>query len=242
MNQLYKKNGMMFAAAWIIIYVVGMSFADNLSLLFGKEKIITAVLGVVLTEIMLGWLRKNELFQEYGLCKSQIGPKKMLFYFPLLIMASVNLWHGIAMNYSVLETIFYIISMLSVGFLEEIIFRGLLFKELCKDNVKTAMIVSSVTFGIGHIVNLVNGSGADLFSNLLQVGYAIAAGFLFTIIFYKTKSLVVCIVTHGMLNALSVFSNEAVITPAWEIVSAAALAGISILYSIYIMRLRSNDA
>ena len=107
---------------------------------------------------------------------------------------------------------------------------------MCKDNVKSAIIVSSVTFGIGHIVNLVNGSGADLFSNLLQVGYAIAAGFLFTIIFYKTKSLIACIVTHGVLNALSIFANEAASTPGWKITTAIALAGISVLYAIYIMK------
>lgn len=33
--------------------------------------------------------------------------------------------------------------------------------------------MSSVTFGMGHIVNLFNGSGAKLVSNLCQVKYAI---------------------------------------------------------------------
>lgn len=140
------------------------------------------------------------------------------------------------MNLSVLETVLYIISMLMVGFLEEIIFRGFLFVEMCKDNVKTAMIVSSVTFGIGHIVNLVNGSGADLLSNILQVIYAIAAGFLFTILFYRTKSLWACIITHSVLNALSVFANESAMTPTKEIVSAGVLTIISAAYAIYILK------
>ena len=144
------------------------------------------------------------------------------------------------MNLSIAETVFYIISMLAVGFLEEIIFRGLLFQAMCKDGVKTAVIVSSITFGMGHIVNLFNGSGADLLSNVLQVGYAIAVGFLFTIIFYKTKSLLACIGTHSVLNALSVFGNETAMTAEKEIISAAALAGISILYTIYILKLDGN--
>ena len=103
-----------------------------------------------------------------------------------------------------------------------------------------AVIVSSITFGMGHIVNLINGSGADLLSNVLQVGYAIAAGFLFTVIFYKTKSLLACIGTHSVLNALSVFGNETAMTAGKEIISAAALAGISILYTIYILKLDGN--
>ena len=64
--------------------------------------------------------------------------------------------------------------MINVGFLEEIIFRGFLFKMMKKDNVKSAIIVSSITFGIGYIVNLLN--GADFIPSLLQVFYAIAIG------------------------------------------------------------------
>ena len=236
MNRLYRKNELTFAIIWIVVYVVGLSLADQLSASLGVEKLITVIVCMIMTGILINWMKRNDLFKEYGLCKSQIEAKRLLYYIPLGFMASINLWFGISLNLSLLETIFYIISMLLVGFLEEIIFRGLLFKAMCKDNVKSAIIVSSVTFGIGHIVNLINGSGADLFSNLLQVGYAIAAGFLFTIIFYKTKSLIACIVTHGVLNALSIFANEAASTTGWKITTAIALAGISVLYAIYIMK------
>ncbi len=240
MNRLYKKNELLFAIAWIVIYVLGLSAADNLSKTLGVEKIITVVVSICLSCILFVWMRNSGLYYKYGLCRAQISASKMLYYTPLILMISINLWYGVSMNLSVTETVFYIISMLAVGFLEEIIFRGLLFQAMCKDNVKTAVIVSSITFGIGHIVNLVNGSGMNMLSNLLQVGYAIAAGFLFTIIFYKTKSLLACIGTHSVLNALSVFGNESAMTAKKEIISAAALAGISILYTIYILKLDGN--
>lgn len=54
------------------------------------------------------------------------------------------------------------------------------------ENVKRAIIVSAVTFGIGHIVNLLN--GAELIPTLMQICYAISRGYLFVIIFYKSKS------------------------------------------------------
>ena len=72
-------------------------------------------------------------------------------------MLSANLRYGFALNYSELQTILYILSMLCIGFLEEVIFRGLLFESMRKDSEKAAVIVSSVTFGIGHILNLFNG-------------------------------------------------------------------------------------
>ena len=240
MNRLYKKNELLFAIIWIVIYVFGLSVADNLSKTLGMEKIMTVVVSILLSVILFVWIQNNDLFCKYGLCRSQIPASKMLYYIPLILMISVNLWYGVSMNLSIAETVFYIISMLAVGFLEEMIFRGLLFQTMCKDCVKTAVIVSSITFGMGHIVNLINGSGADLLSNVLQVGYAIAAGFLFTVIFYKTKSLLACIGTHSVLNALSVFGNETAMTAGKEIISAAALAGISILYTIYILKLDGN--
>ena len=240
MNRLYKKNELLFAIIWIVIYVFGLSVADNLSKTLGMEKIMTVVVSILLSVILFVWMQNNDLFCKYGLCRSQIPASKMLYYIPLILMISVNLWYGVSMYLSIAETVFYIISMLAVGFLEEMIFRGLLFQAMCKDCVKTAVIVSSITFGMGHIVNLINGSGADLLSNVLQVGYAIAAGFLFTVIFYKTKSLLACIGTHSVLNALSVFGNETAMTAGKEIISAAVLAGISILYTIYILKLDGN--
>ena len=240
MKRLYRKNELLFAIVWIVIYVLGLSVADNLSKMLGMEKIISVVVSILIFVILFVWIKNNDLFCKYGLCGSRIPASKMLYYVPLILMISVNLWYGVSMNLSIAETVFYIISMLAVGFLEEIIFRGLLFQAMCKENVKKAVIVSSITFGIGHIVNLINGSGADLLSNILQVGYAIAAGFLFTIIFLKTKSLLACIGTHSVLNALSVFGNEAAMTAEKEIISAAALAGISILYTIYILKLDGN--
>lgn len=57
------------------------------------------------------------------------------------------------------------------------IFRGLLFQAMAGDNVKSAVIVSSMTFGIGHLLNLFNGSGMNLVSNLCQVCFAAAVDF-----------------------------------------------------------------
>ena len=126
-------------------------------------------------------------------------------YIPLIIISTVNLWNGISINNSKGEIICHILTMINVGFIEEIIFRGFLFKMMSKSNVKSAIIVSSITFGIGHIVNLLN--GADLIPTLMQICYAISLGYLFVIIFYKSKSLIPCIITHSLINSLSIFNT-----------------------------------
>ena len=233
-KKLYEKSEIWFAVAWIIAYVVLASAGDNLSTDIGVLKIVTLPILIVLSVIMYSFVRKNGLTEKYGLCKPQISAAKMLFYIPLIVLLTANLWYGIVLNTSPIETLLYVLSMFCVGFLEEMIFRGFLFNAMAKDGVKSAIIVSSVTFGIGHIVNLINGSGAELLPNLLQVIYAVAIGFTFVMIYYSTKSLIACIVTHSLFNAASVFANESAITPQRRFVSCALIAIISGAYALYI--------
>ena len=234
MKKRYEKSEIWFAVVWIIAYVVLASAGDNLSSDLGIEKIVTLPILIVLSAILYFFVRKNGLTEKYGLCMPQIPAAKMLYYIPLLVLLTANLWYGIAMNLSPLETVLYVLAMFCVGFLEELIVRGLLFQAMAKDGVKSAIIVSSVTFGIGHIVNLINGSGADLLSNLLQVMYAVAIGFAFVMIYVKSKSLLPCILTHSIFNSLSAFANEAAMTPQREILSGILLAVIAGSYALYL--------
>ena len=236
MNSLYKKNETWFAVLFIIIYVVGMSIADNLSKSVGIGKSTTTLFCIVLSCIIVLFIRKNKLFTYYGLCKSDLPAKKVLYYFPLFIIGTVNLWFGVKMNFTPIETLFYVLSMLFVGFLEEIIFRGFLFKSMCKNNVKTAIVVSSLTFGIGHIVNLVNGSGAELMDNFCQVCYAVAIGFLFVTLFYRGKSLWPCIIMHSVFNLLSAFSNKEM-AELYRIPIAITLIVISLGYGLFLIKI-----
>ena len=123
--------------------------------------------------------------------------------------------------------------MILVGFLEEIIFRGFLFKAMAENNLKSAIIVSSITFGIGHFVNLINGSGAELLPNICQVVSAIAIGYLFVALFYKTKSLWAPIITHAVINSLSAFAVD--ITNTQQIIVSAVISLIAVLYGTFIL-------
>ena len=236
MNRLHKKNPILFAVLWIVIYVVGLSMADNASSTLGIEKSVTLPLALVLSLVLYSWIARQNLKEYYGLCPSAVPSGRLLWYFPLGMLASVNLWFGVTMNLSVTETVLYVASMFCVGVREEVIFRGLLFKAMVPLGLKTAVAVSSLTFGMGHLVNLINGSGADLFASLMQVVYAFAAGFLFTILFLRTGSLWACILTHGVFNALSAFANEAARTTGRDIFSAVALTVIALGYAVYIIR------
>ena len=233
MYPFYKKNELNFSLILIMAYVVSLSLADSLSASLGILKIITAPICILFTVFLLYFIKKLNLWEYYGLCSFQGKLSDYLYFIPLIFILSVNLWNGIAWNTSILETVLFTISMLGVGFIEEIIFRGFLFKALCKDNIKLAIFISSITFGMGHIINLLNGK--TLISTLLQICYATAIGFLITILCYKDKSLWPCIFTHGIVNSLSILSvNHSSFIR--SVITTALLSIIALAYALWIIK------
>ena len=208
MTKLYQKREIAFAILWIVAYVVLTSLADQLSEAVGVMKSVTAALHVVMSLVLFFWIRNNHLSRKYGFCRSEVPAKRFLYYVPLILIASTAFWGGIKLQCGIPEAVLYIVSMCCVGFLEEVIFRGLLFRAMEKDNLKSAILVSSLTFGIGHIVNLFNGSGRDLASTLIQIVFAVLVGFVLVWIFYHGKSLIPCILFHSANNAFKVFAAE----------------------------------
>ena len=227
MRKLYEKNELTFAIVWIVIYCVLQSLANPLNEKIGVEYSASAIFSILQSVILLVFIRKNNLLKRYGLCKSPISASRFLFYIPLIILATRNFWNGAAFNLNLAGTVCYIACMLWVGFLEEVIFRGLLFKAIAKDNVKTAIIISSVTFGLGHLLNV---------ENLFQVTGAIAIGFLFVILYYRGGSLFPCIITHSAINITSVFANVVGLTIEKRIIFQLVLFAITIAYSFILTK------
>ena len=128
MQQLYKKSELWFSVGWIIVYVVGTSLTDSL----GFSKIPTFVFHALLCFAAITWMRSVGVLKKYGICKPEIPASKFLYYIPLLVPITCNFWFGASLNMPLAETVFYVLSMLCVGFLEELIFRGFLFKAMAK--------------------------------------------------------------------------------------------------------------
>jgi membrane protease YdiL (CAAX protease family) len=57
---------------------------------------------------------------------------------------------------------------------------------------------------------------------------------MFVMMYYKSKSLLVCIVAHGLFNALSVFANEAAMMPGDRILSCVLLTALTGTYAVYL--------
>ena len=232
-KKLYEKNELYFALLWIGIYVLIMNIAlqvcdgfDNLAEKTAGQVFVPVVCILVLAAASTLWIVKNGLTEKYGFCRFKGKASQFLWFVPLILISCVNLLNGLTVSAPIVVMLLMMVNMSVAGYVEEIIFRGFLFRAMEKDNLKAAIIVSAVTFGAGHIVNLAN--TADTFGVFMQVFYAIAIGFMFTVIAYKGGSLWPCILSHMFVNGSSIFA-----VPSSSSVELATSIGIIVVSGAY---------
>ena len=225
MSKMFNKYETPFCILLIVFYIVVNSLCLQF---FGINDFRSVIVNTLFSYGLLMIISKLDKEEYYGLVGVK-DIKKYLYFIPLGLILTVNLWNGFNITGTWKEMVFYVLNMLNIGFIEEIIFRGFLFKMMEKDNLRNAIIVSSITFGVGHIINLF--MGAELISTLLQIAYATSIGYLFVTIFHKSKSLIPCIITHSLMNALSVFNIE---NTKMMYISGIFLIVVSLIYAFYI--------
>ncbi len=229
MKKLYDKDELLFAILWIVIYcVVSVPIRGS----FGDESIFMLLGLAIIGAGTFLFVKKYHLEETYGLVKWKGKAGAYWYFIPMAVLATGNLWGGVQMAYSGMAQLSAVVSMLLVGCIEEMIFRGFLFRALLKKNsTPVAVTISAVTFGIGHIVNLLAGQG-DM-ETLIQVIFAIAWGFIFTFVFYKSGSLWVCIAVHGLVNAFAKFGAHENNSGYIYIIATILIA---IVYCVYLSR------
>lgn len=238
MKKLYEKSEMTLSLILIAVYVFGESAAQSINKMIGIEYSASALFVIALTALLAAFIVKNGLQEKYGLCKANVPARKFLWFIPLAIIVSRNLWLGTEEGMIGWDLAGYLCTMLCVGFVEEVLFRGMLFRAIEKDSHTQAVVISSVTFGLGHVINMLNGVQNDWLVNVCQIISAIALGFLFVVIFDRGGSLWPCIIAHSVNNMLSVFANETRISasPQLRLLMLGLFLVIVFLYLLWLNR------
>ena len=231
MMNFYRNKPILFAVLWIVFYVVTAGTLRS----GGDDSPYMTIGLIVIAGVLLLFIHKNGLAQELGLTSWPNNAKQMLYFVPVWLITTGNLWTGIDPHYQGLNLVCAIVSMALVGVVEELVFRGLLFRGMLKEGSATsAIVVSALTFGIGHIVNLLNGQ--DTLETLVQIVFAVAIGLMFTLVYYKGGSLLPVIVAHSLIDVASIFSGRSA-TALFDAIATAAIIVIAIAYSVYLWRL-----
>ncbi len=229
MKKLYEEKPILFAVLFIALYcavtipIRGAYTDGSIQSLLGLTAVAAAVTAAGSLIPLWGRLGVAARPQNARLC---------LFFLPMIVLATGNVWDGFEPHYSGASLWYAIGSMALVGFVEEMIFRGFLFTAMLKKHSPgAAVVVSAVTFGLGHIVNLL--AGMVTVENLMQIIFAVAWGFVFTMVYYKSGSLLVCILVHAAVDVLSMVAAETE-PGSWIYIGATVLIGGA--YSLYLAR------
>ena len=229
MRKFYETKPVLFAILWIVVYVVLIAplrgrFGDgSLQMLLGLVAISAALLAVI---------RLLGIQKELGMTRWLQNGRALLWLLPMWVLSTGNLWGGVSLRYDAITSVMAVLSFLLVGVAEEIIFRGFLFNGMRRTGSLTvAVVVSAITFGMGHIVNLLTGHAT--METLVQVLFAIAWGFLFTFAYLKGGSLLPCIAIHGLIDAFSVFARDNAAAD-WAYIIATVV--IAVIYCLYLKK------
>jgi len=117
---------------------------------------------------------------------------------------------------------------ISVGFNEEIYFRGLALKYLSDKGIKKAIVWSSVIFGFLHIANAFNGK-SPLYI-VLQIIFAFLVGFVLAEIVSITQSIWLVIIWHASYDFIAMTTTDTLDTLSLLILSAQTI--ILLVYAV----------
>jgi len=132
----------------------------------------------------------------------------------------------------------FLVESLSVGFFEEIIFRGLvlvlLIEKLGKksNGLLKAIIISASIFSLIHIINIFD--GASIGNTVLQIGYSFLIGLLFAVLYLKTKNLWLIMILHALYNFFGqVMFQVGTVTNRYDTITIVLTITFGILTAIY---------
>lgn len=159
----------------------------------------------------IGLLCKQEYeFTQFGE-KLRIGWVMYIVQGLLLIMAVCDI-KGEVIRPQLSTIIKLILSNMVIGFFEEVLMRGLIFKHMWrawqdkKYGLQLAVFISSILFGIIHIINLL-ANPSLVVATSVQVIYAVFGGIYFSVLYIKTKNIWVPILLHGVIDIISGIAN-----------------------------------
>ena len=95
MKKLYEKSEITFAIMWIIIYTVCMGNLRRL----GDDSPVLMISLIVVSALMFLCVRITGTMEYYGLTGWAQNSKAMLWFIPLWIISSLNIWGGFSPDY-----------------------------------------------------------------------------------------------------------------------------------------------
>lgn len=244
------KYGKYALIAVLCIAMLLFEFIPELkNVLFTQDQVYNRLISLSIP-LMLGGMAVWLISAELGM-KLFGKPEKLWVFLPALIIALDNFpWLAYfadkmtLVHTQPLHFVLFSVYCLLVGFFEEVLFRGILFSLIAslfqptKKGFLLTYVVSSVAFGLVHLLNIFSGGGAAV----LQAGYSILTGGLFAFVLIKTKNILFPAIIHAVYNFCGLLFTSEVGLGAGSVIDVptgimmaviSVLVGAFVLYSVW---------
>lgn len=227
---------------WVLFFIfniagglAGIPLLSQPLLLLTIASVITAAGGLALVAV-LGWWKKAGFLSA--------GTKKdVVFYLLPVIIAFLPVIGGLSVTDPRSIAIFALFAI-AVAVAEETFFRGLVLQALTPSGVLSAVLVSSLLFGLPHLLNAVGGVWDPVFT-LADTVAAFGVGITFAAIVVRTGTIWPPVILHFLINFVTLLSVGSVFIPAQDPIQLAmtAVAGVVMAgYGLFLIRGREKPA
>jgi len=199
-----KKRKNDYYSVSILICLLLIFTSNFYSLFISDENIIfmlNVILRLIFIFVFIKYTKKNNLEIP---CFSKLKFKHLLFI-PFIFAAFSNTFVALAQNNNIsfkfdIDLIIKpIVLSILTAFLEEIVFRGVLVKELLKDTSKfKTILISSLIFGGMHLLNI--SSLGSIPVCMMQAIYTFGLGLIFAFIYVYSNNILLSFILHFFFN------------------------------------------
>ncbi|NUU74574.1 CPBP family intramembrane glutamic endopeptidase [Paenibacillus xylanilyticus] len=127
------------------------------------------------------------------------------YYIPLLLVLGTIALKGFT-ELTLTKVIFFVFFTLLVAFVEETVYRGLIFKTLLRRSAMAAVVTSSILFSVTHMLNAL--SGQSVADTMLQLVYALLLGAVLALLMLKNGNIIPLILFHFIHNLIQFLSDD----------------------------------
>jgi uncharacterized protein len=233
MTRFASRYPLVFSILAVLVAIVVIKLLDaglvdlDLSALGIRLTIEAAFCGYVIFLLgSLWWWR------EAGF-KQPVTWRRLLAYLPLLLVPLLVAASSGFQAAPASQVIGFAILTLMVGFAEECLLRGVVLRALFPGGVLRAALLSSLFFGLGHLVNI--WQGASAFTTIVQVIYSFFLGIGFAGARLYTGTIWPAIAVHALIDFVDIASRGFVLAPPQSLALERTIVPIVItgLYALY---------
>lgn len=237
MRTLQDTKPIWHALIWIAIYIVAVNIGDYVGEVISFPGM-TGIVLIMLSVVLLVYLRVGRRLEFYGVRAAK--PRTLtltLFYAPLFAIAFVQYFKGFTSGLDWQMVVSVALLVVAVGFIEELLFRGFLLQALrTRGGVTRAIIISGVTFGLGHLVNLLR--GYSIIDQALQLVGAVVIGIALAYCVVLTGTILPGVVFHVLFNLSGALTAHSVLG---DTVTIGIVAVVMIPYILFLRNRLANN-